>query len=70
MALPTHVFAEQDYIRLIGDDDENLKAIQAFQPREDKLVLSLWESFNDKSLLEVSDALSHSFERWKLTSVW
>ena len=69
MAHPNHIFARQDYIRLKGDIDENLKAIQLFRPREDKLGLSLEESFNDQRLLEVSVALSQSFDRWTLTNV-
>ena len=70
MTHPNHIFAEQDYVWLERDDDENLKAIQEFHPIDAKLVLSLEKSFNDEGLLKVSEALSHSFEKWELTNVW
>ena len=70
MANPYHIFASQDDIWLNINKGKNLKAIQAFHPNDNKLALNLEESFSDQSLLEVSEALSHSFERWKLTDVW
>ena len=70
MALPHDIFAKQDYVRLKGDNGQNLNAIQAFRPSDDKLALSLEESFNNQSLLEVSEVLAHSFDRWKLTDFW
>ena len=70
MALPTEVFAVQDWIFRERDEGKNLNSIQAFHPRDGKLALNLKESFNDENLLGVSEALSQGFERWKLTHVW
>ena len=70
MAHPNHIFASQDDVWLEADNDENLRAIRAFHPNDNKLALNLEENFNDKNLLQISEALSHSFERWKLTNVW
>ena len=70
MANPNNIFAREDYIWLKADKDENLKAIRAFHPHKNKLVLLVQESFGAQSLLEVSEVLSHSFQRWKLTNVW
>ena len=67
---PNHIFARQDYIWLEAANDENLKAIQAFHPNDGKLAINLKENFNDKDLLEISEVLSQSFDRWKLMSVW
>ena len=69
MAHPNHVFTTRDIIRLGGDDDENLKTIQAFHPNYSKLVLRLEESFNAQHLMKASKALSHVFNGWKLTNV-
>ena len=70
MAIPRHIFSAQHYILLEDDNDNNLKAIQTYNPRDGKLVLCLRETFNDQNLFDVSDALSLGFERWKLTNVW
>ena len=70
MAGPNHVFAGQDCLLLGDNSDENIKAIQAFYPTNDKLGLWLKKGFNDNHLLRVSEALSHSFDRWTLMNVW
>ena len=69
MAHPYHIFALQDYMLLVADNNKNLKAIQAFHPKDNKLALLLEENFGDQSLLKFSEVLSHSFERWKLTNI-
>ena len=69
MADPCHILARQDYIWFKADKDKNLKAIQAFQLNDNELALCFEDSFNDQGLLEVFEALSHSFDRWKLTNV-
>ena len=66
---PTRIFVLQDYMLLVADNDKNLKEIQAFHPKDNKLALMLEKNFSDQSLLKVSEVLSHSFERWKLTNV-
>ena len=70
MASPRNIFANQDYISLEADDNENLKAIQAFHPSDGKLVLELGENFDGQTLWKVSEALSYKFKTWKLMSVW
>ena len=70
MAQPNHIFADQDCLELVNDDDDNLKAIQAFHPTDDKLALFLQETFNYQNLLRVFESLSNNFDRWKLTKVW
>ena len=70
MANPVNIFSSQDHIRLGDDGAENLKVLESFQPNNRKLALVLGERIIDTSLLEVSEALSLSLERWKVTNVW
>ena len=70
MAIPDHVFSNQDALVLGDSTDYNLWEIGRFHPEDGKLGLLLLESFKEDSLLALSETFSFAFNKWKLKNFW
>ena len=70
MVHPSEFFSRQEELYLGGKPIENLNRIAAFWPKSGKLRLHLEETFDDQSLIHLSETLPIVVDRWKLKNLW